>query len=57
VLKNEDKRLAIEAIIVPPPADPVHTGTYLNALSDTQWSELREGRALTRYGTASPSLR
>jgi len=56
-LKNEDKRLAIEAIIVPPPADPVHTGTYLNALSDTQWSELREGRALTRYGTASPSLR
>jgi len=34
-------RLSIEAIFVPGFGEPVHAETYLQALSDTEWTELR----------------
>ncbi|MEM6900243.1 MAG: DUF6035 family protein [Pseudomonadota bacterium] len=47
--------LTIEAIIVPPSTHPVHTETYLNALSDTEWSELR-AKATRSRRTGQPAL-
>lgn len=47
--------LTIEAIIVRPSQHPVHTETYLNALSDTEWTELRAAATRSRH-TGEPAL-
>ncbi len=47
--------LTIEAIIIPPSSHPVHTETYLNALSDTEWSELRALATRSRHA-GNPAL-
>ena len=41
--------LSIEAIYVPGFQHPVHSETYLQSLSDTEWTELRTGATRSRH--------